>query len=72
MNTCFHGNKLSLATNFLGASLLYIGENFKDKDHLIITWKNYYDKQVLQLSQSNWSNQFSITNGTYLASQLMG
>ena len=57
---------------FLVDLLLSISENFKDKDQLVITWKDYCDKQVPQLSQSNWSNKFSITNGTYLASQLMG
>ena len=57
---------------FLVHLLLSISENFKDKDKLIISWKDYFDKQVPQLSQSNWSNKFSVTNGTYLASQLMG
>ena len=57
---------------FLVHLLLSISKNFKDKDQLMISWKDYCDKQVPQLLQSNWSNQFSITNGTYLASQLMG
>ena len=57
---------------FFAHLLLSISKNFKDKDQLIISWKDYCDKQVPQLLQSNWSNQFSITNGTYLASQLMG
>ena len=57
---------------FLVHLLLSIGENFKDKDQLIISWKDYCDKQAPKLSQSKWPNQFSVTNGTYLASQLMG
>ena len=38
----------------------------------IINLKDYCNKQVQQLSQSNWSNQFSVTDRAYLASQLMG
>ena len=52
---------------FLEHLLLSISENFKDKNQLIIRWKDYCDKQIPQLLQSNWSNQFSITHGTYLA-----
>ena len=50
---------------FLVHLLLSISENFKDKDHLIINLKEYCDKQVLQLSQSNWSKELSVTNGTW-------
>ena len=57
---------------FLLHLLLSISKNFKGKDQMIINWKDYCHKQVPKLSQLNWSNQFSITNGTYLASQLMG
>ena len=57
---------------FLVHLLLSISKNLKDKDQLIISWKDYCDEQVPKLSQSNWSNKFSITDGTYLASQLMG
>ena len=61
--------KFPLQQIFLVHLLLSISENFKDKDHLIINWKDYCDNHVPQLSQANRSNQFSITNGTYLASQ---
>ena len=64
--------KFSQRQIFLVHLLFSISENFKDKDQLIISWNDYCDKQVPQLLQSNWSNQFSVTNGTYLASQLMG
>ena len=56
--------------NLFGASFASIDENFKVKDQQIINWKDYCEIQVPQLSQSNWSNQFSATNGTYLASLL--
>ena len=64
--------KFSQRQIFLVHLLLSISENFKDKDQLIISGKDYCGKQVPKLSQSNWSNQFSVTNEICLASHLMG
>ena len=50
--------KFPLQQIFLMHFLFSSIENSKDKDQLMINWKDYCDKQVPQLSRSNWSDQF--------------